>query len=106
MRALPRLLITALLLGTAMQQGWLPGAIGFVVERLGGPAASAGPLPSVDAAGLVRRLGAAVAGLPDPWYSLALMTAGIVGLVLAAPVVSGLARAAARLTGWLRRASA
>ena len=46
----------------------------------------------------------AVAGLPDPWYSLALMIGGIVALIFAASVINGLVRATLRLTGWLRDA--
>ena len=76
MRSLLRLLVTVLILGTAVQQGWLQAAIGFVTERLGGPAAAQDPLPQVDGLALLRRLGDMVAGLPDPWYSLALMIGG------------------------------
>ena len=104
MRSLVRLLVTLLLLGTAMQQGWLQAAIGFVTEQLGGPVSAADPLPRVDAMGLLRRLGEAVAGLPDPWYSLALMIGGLIALVFAASVVTGLVRAALRVSGWLRDA--
>jgi hypothetical protein len=105
MRSLFRLFVTVLLLGTTMQLGWLQAAIGFVTEHLGGPGAVTDPLPRVDATGLLRRLGEAVAGLPDPWYSLALMIGGIVALILAAAVINGLVRAKLRLTGWLRDAS-
>ena len=92
MRSLFRLLVTVLLLGTAMQLGWLQAAIGFVTDISAVPAPY-DPLPPVDATGLLRRLGEAVAGLPDPWYSLALMIGGIVALILAASVINGLVRA-------------
>jgi hypothetical protein len=101
MRSLIRLLVTVILVGTALQQGWLQAAIGFFIGHLGGPAASTEPLPRIDVTGLFGRLGDAVATLPDPWYSLALMTA----VVLAASVINGLVRATLRLTGWLRDAS-
>jgi hypothetical protein len=104
MRSLLRLLVTVLLLGTAMQQGWLQVAIGFVTEHLGGPVATMEPLPQVDVMALFRRLGDAVATLPDPWYSLALMVCGIIALILAASVINGLVRATLRVTGWLRDA--
>jgi hypothetical protein len=104
MRSLLRLLVTVLLLGTAMQQGWLQAAIGFVTEHLGGPAATMEPLPRIDVTGLFGRLGDAVATLPDPWYSLALMICGIIALIFAASVINGLVRATLRLTGWLRDA--
>jgi len=105
MRSLIRLLVTVVLLGTALQQGWLQAAIGFVTGHLGGPAAATEPLPRIDVTGLFGRLGDAVATLPDPWYSLALMTGGIIAVVLAASVINGLVRATLRVTGWLRDAS-
>jgi hypothetical protein len=106
MPSLLRLLVTLLLLGAAMQQGWLQAAIGFVTEQLGGPAAATDPLPQVDAMGLLRRLSEAVAGLPEPWHSVALMTGGMIALILAVSVVTGLGRATLRLAGWLRDAFA
>jgi hypothetical protein len=104
MRSLFRLLVTVLLLGTAMQQGWLQAATGFAIEHLGGPAAAQDPLPPLDGMALAKRLGDAVAALPDPWYSLALMIGGIIALVFVASVLGGLIRATLRLTGWLRDA--
>lgn len=104
MRSLVRLLVLVVL-GTALQQGWLQAALGFITERLGGPGATAQPLPQVDLVGLFRRLGQVAAGLPDPWYSLALLIGGIVGLVLAAAVINALVGLFARLGGWRRGAS-
>lgn len=104
MRALLRLLLTLGVLGTALHYGWLQAAIGFASEQLGGPAGSLDPLPPVDAIVLLQRLGRVVIGLPDPWYSLALMAGGIVALILAAGLISGLVRIGLRLSGWLRDA--
>ncbi len=103
MRSLLRLLVTILLLGAAIQQGWLQAGTRFVVETLGGPAAQ-DPIPRLDALGLLGRVAGAVSTLPDPWYTLALMVAGIIALVFAASVVSGMVRATTRLSGWVRDA--
>ncbi|WP_431270542.1 hypothetical protein [Dankookia sp. P2] len=53
---------------------------------------------------LFGRLAEAVNGLPDPWYSLALIVGGIIALVCAAAVINGLIRTILRLTSWLRDA--
>ena len=104
MRSLLRLLIAVIVLGSAVQQGWLQAATGFVVESLGGPAAAADPVARLDLALLLRRLAGAVVNLPDPWYSLAFMIGAIIGLVFAATIIGGVVRGATRLTGWLRDA--
>jgi hypothetical protein len=56
MRSLLRLLIAVIVLGSAVQQGWLQAATGFVVESLGGPAAAADPVARLDLALLLIRL--------------------------------------------------
>ena len=81
MRSLLRLLVTVILLGAAMQQGWLQAAIGLVGLNVSAvPSPRMEPLPRV--AGLVDGTIGSLAGtirrrLPDPWYSLALMIAGV-----------------------------
>lgn len=104
MRSLLRILIAVLLLGSAVQQGSLQAAIGFVVERLGGPVAAADAEARLDILALLRRVADAVATLPDPWHSLALMIGGIIGLTFAATIAGGLVRVTRRLSGWLRDA--
>lgn len=104
MRALLRPFLILLVLGATLQLGWLQAAIGFAISQLGGPASLAGPLPPLEAMALLHRLGHAVAGLPNPWYGLALMTGGIIALVLVIGILNGLIRAILRLSGWLRDA--
>ena len=67
-------------------------------------ASLAGPLPPLEAMALLHRLGHAVAGLPNPWYGLALMTGGIIALILVIGILNGLIRAILLLSGWLRDA--
>ena len=107
MHLLVRLFVLALILGAAMQQGWLAAVTGSVVELLGGPATSVTGIDlllRVDVMALLRRLGDAAGALPEPWHSLAWITGGIIALLVAASVVSGLVRGLSRLTGWLRDA--
>ena len=105
MRSRFRLLCLVLFLGTAMQRGWPQAVLGFITDRLGGPAGTPQPLPQVDLVGLFSRLGQAAAGLRDPWYSLALLTGGVTGLVLAAAAIKALLEVIARLSGRRRGAS-
>ncbi|MFC7473831.1 hypothetical protein ACFQS7_05665 [Dankookia sp. GCM10030260] len=104
MKALVRLLLCVLLLGTAVQQGWLHAGTRLVVETLGGPAALE-PQATLDGMLLLRRLTGAIGILPDPWYSLAMMVLGSIALVLAVSVIGGCRRIATRFSGWLRDAS-
>ncbi|TDH63654.1 hypothetical protein E2C06_04835 [Dankookia rubra] len=105
MRSRVRLLFLILLLGSATQQGWLQAVLGFITDHLGGPGATAQPLPQVDLVGLFRRLGQAAAGLPDPWYDLAVVAGGIIGLVLAGAAIEALVGVIARLGNRRRGAS-
>lgn len=101
MRSLLRLLIAFLLLGTAIQQGWLQAGTRFVTAALGGPGTSA-DVGHLDVMLPVRSLLAAVGTLPDPWYSLVVTTCGIIVLVFLGSVISRLVCAASRLAGWVR----
>jgi hypothetical protein len=103
MKTLVRLLLAVVVLGTAVQQGWLQAGTRFLAEQLGGAAAAEQPGPLTGMA-MLSRLAGMVGSLPDPWYSLALMVGGIIVLVFAVSLIGGVIRATLRLSGWLRDA--
>ena len=104
MRSLIRLLIVVLLLGTAVQQGWLQSGTRFVTALLGGPAGQ-DPGGEVDGLALARGLAGSIGSLPDPWYTLALMIGGVVGIVFLVSLLRGVVRTMTRLSGWVRDVS-
>jgi hypothetical protein len=103
MKTLVRLLLAVVVLGTAVQQGWLQAGTRFAAETLGRPAA-AEQLAQLNGMALLSRLVGVISNLPNPWYSLALMIGGIMILVLAVSLIGSLIRATLRFSGWLRDA--
>src|SRR6476619_7533106 len=93
MTALAKLLFLVLVLGTAMQRGWLQAGTGYVVAALGGPVVLE-PQAPLEGVVLLRRLARTAGDLPDPWYSLMMMALGGIALVLAIAITRGLVRMA------------
>ncbi|MDO9708474.1 hypothetical protein [Paracraurococcus lichenis] len=109
MRSLLKLLVTLIVLGTAVQQGWLQAGTRFVAGLFGANPALVGE-GGMDGLAIVQGLGplmwmslsGTLRNLPDPWYTLAVMTAGIVAVVLVVGILRTAFRATIRVTGWLR----
>jgi hypothetical protein len=103
MRSFVRLLVTVILLGAAIQQGW-PQAGARLVGLLFGAhpalAPEAGVAGLVD--GTIGSLAGTIRSLPDPWFTLAVMIAGVIGVILLVSVVRTAVNGMIRFNGWLR----
>ena|SRR5690349_1617245 len=102
MRSLLRLLIAVIVPGAAIQQGWLQAGTRLLGTALGIPG---GPGGEVDGMGVLRGLAGFVQGLPDPWYTLVLMTGGAAVAVFLVSLIRTAVRTTTRLSGWLRDVS-
>lgn len=123
MRSLLKLLLVVILLGTAMQQGWLQAGTRFVASIFGAHAALT-PDGGLDGMVVARGVGQAALGagevaygaggltlgamvqvigaLPDPWFTLSLMIIGTIALVLLVTLIRAAYRTSLWLSGRLR----
>lgn len=109
MRSLLKLLVTLILLGTAAQQGWLQAGTRFVADLFG---SHPGLVPySLGVTGAVAEgvgrftwigLSATIRNLPDPWFTLAILTAGVMATILLVTFLRTAIRTTLRVSGWLK----
>src|SRR3954469_484619 len=83
MRSFVRFLLTVIAFGAAIQQGWLQAGA-RMVGQLFGAHPELVPESGLDglANGTIGSFAGTIRSLPDPWYTLTVMTAGIIGVVL------------------------